>query len=316
MNRLLPTCLLVVAAVSLASAQTTPGVTSPNLFNEQTIKQWTLKGPLEPKPQQAHEDLPLTDQENKGGWVKFDPLWDDFDGTTLNAEKWEFGVPGWQGRIPAWFNPANISVHDGQLHITLRKEAAPAEMEKLGYHDYSTAAMHSRVRGSFGYYEVKARAMNSAGSSAFWFKREDRKAHPGWDTEIDVFELCGKNPKHDHLYHMTLHIFETPQEKRHWQVGASWVAPWRFSEDFHVYGFEWGPRELRWYVDGTLVRTVENTHWQVPLLMIFDSEAMPEWFGMPEDADLPSTYDIEYVHAWTARSAPAAAPAPGGGEAR
>jgi hypothetical protein len=25
---------------------------------------------------------------------------------------------------------------------------------------------------------------------------------------------------------------------------------------------------------------------------------LPNWFGMPEDEDLPSTYSIEYVRAW------------------
>jgi hypothetical protein len=25
---------------------------------------------------------------------------------------------------------------------------------------------------------------------------------------------------------------------------------------------------------------------------------MPNWFGMPDDADLPSTFSIEYVRAW------------------
>jgi len=51
-------------------------------------------------------------------------------------------------------------------------------------------------------------------------------------------------------------------------------------------------------VDGQLVHTVQNTHWRQPLYLIFDSETMPEWFGMPEDADLPSTFSIEYVRAW------------------
>jgi beta-glucanase (GH16 family) len=109
---------------------------------------------------------------------------------------------------------------------------------------------------------------------------------------------------------MTLHVFQTPQDKRHWQVGDAWKAPWRFSEGFHVYGFEWNKREMRWYVDGTRVRTVENTHWHFPLLMIFDSETMPEWFGMPEDADLPSTFDVEYVRAWTSAAASQATAVP------
>ena len=32
--------------------------------------------------------------------------------------------------------------------------------------------------------------------------------------------------------------------------------------------------------------------------MIFDSETMPQWFGMPDDKDLPSTFSVEYVRAW------------------
>jgi len=42
----------------------------------------------------------------------------------------------------------------------------------------------------------------------------------------------------------------------------------------------------------------KNTHWHRPLYLIFDSETMPDWFGMPEDEDLPSTFNIEYVRAW------------------
>lgn len=57
-------------------------------------------------------------------------------------------------------------------------------------------------------------------------------------------------------------------------------------------------REVRYYVDGVLVRSVENTHWHQPLFLIFDSETMPQWFGMPDDDDLPSTFSVEYVRAW------------------
>jgi hypothetical protein len=52
-----------------------------------------------------------------------------------------------------------------------------------------------------------------------------------------------------------------------------------------------------------LVRTVQNTHWHQPLFLTFDSETMPEWFGMPNDADLPSTFSIEYIRSWKKQSA-------------
>ena len=180
----------------------------------------------------------------------------------------------------------------------MRREEVPAEMKGRGYHGYTSAALHTKARSGYGYYEVKARPMNSGGSSSFWFQQEDPKVFSGWATEVDVFELCGKSAVHDRRYYMTLHVSATPEEKRHWQVAGYWVSPWRFAEGFHVFGFDWDREELRWYVDGVLVHTVQNTHWHHPLFLIFDSETMPEWFGMPDDADLPSTFSIEYVRAW------------------
>jgi beta-glucanase (GH16 family) len=283
-------------------AQAAPGsgVAPGSRFDEKKIKHWTRKGALENIPARATDELPLSDQQNHEKWVKFEPMWDEFEGTDLNTNKWNVGMSWWRGRQPAWFNPTNVFVRDGQLHLAMRKEAVPEALEKAGYHDYTSAALHTRARSSYGYYEVKARAMNSGGSSSFWFQQEDRAAYPQWATEVDVFELCGKSAQHDRRFYMTLHVTRTPEERRHWQVGTYWEMPWRPAEAFHVYGFDWGKDELRWYVDGVLVHTVENTHWHQPLYLIFDSETMGEWFGMPNDADLPSTFSIEYVRTWKA----------------
>jgi beta-glucanase (GH16 family) len=260
--------------------------------------QWTLAGSLTNPPAKITDDLPLSDQANRGQWSKFEPMSDEFEGGSLDTNKWVVGMSWWQGRQPAWFNPTNVEVRDHQLRLHMRRETVPEPLRRRGYTNYTSAALHTRARSSYGYYEVKAHAMNSGGSSSFWFQQEDPKTHPDWATEIDVFELCGKSATHDRRYYMTVHVFRTPQEKRHWQVGTHWTAPWRFAEGFHVYGFEWGREALRWYIDGVLVHTVQNTHWHQPLYLIFDSETMPEWFGMPKDEDLPSTFCVEYVRAW------------------
>lgn len=34
------------------------------------------------------------------------------------------------------------------------------------------------------------------------------------------------------------------------------------------------------------------------MFMIFDSETMGNWLGMPDDKDLPSTFSVDYVRAW------------------
>ena len=55
---------------------------------------------------------------------------------------------------------------------------------------------------------------------------------------------------------------------------------------------------VRFYVDGKAVRTLANTHWHQPLSLNFDSETMPNWFGLPKPENLPSTFSIEYVRSW------------------
>ena len=279
----------IVVPVPFAHAADSPS------DEKRPTKIWDRIGTLGDTPKHVTDAFPLSDQENKGGWVKFEPMSDEFEGKELDRSKWVVGLEWWKGRQPALFSEKNVTVSDGKLHLTMRKEKLPAELEKQGYHDYTSAALRSKDRTAYGYFEVKAKPMNSGGSSSFWFHKEDV---PGWTTEIDVFEIGGKAKGFERKYNMNLHVFQTPQVKKHWSVQHTWIAPWNFADAYHVYGLEWDKDEIKWYVDGVLVRSVENTHWHQPLYLTFDSETMPEWFGMPKDEDLPSTFSIEYVRAW------------------
>lgn len=258
-------------------------------------KIWNRSGSLGETPKRITDGLPLSDQQSAGKWSKFPPLSDEFDGRELDRDKWKLGMSWWLGRQPALFRDKNVTVADGNLQLTMRKEQVPPEFENRGYHDYTSAALHTKARTAYGYFEVRARPMNSGGSSSFWFQQDET---PGWATEIDVFEIGGKAPKFEHKYNMNLHVFRTPQEQQHWSVGGVWAAPWRLADGYHVYGLEWNAEEIRYFVDGVLVRSVENTHWHQPLYLIFDSETMPKWLGMPQDQDLPSTFSVDYVRAW------------------
>jgi hypothetical protein len=293
---------LVIAVILALLAQSVQAEDRPSPAKPGAEKRpariWNRTGPLDNTPKHVTDAYPLSDQENKSGWVKFEPMSDEFEGKKLDRNKWMVGMTWWKGRQPALFSEKNVTVSDGKLHLTMRKEKVPAEYEKLGYHDYTSASLHSKTRSSYGYYEVKAKPMDSGGSSSFWFHKEDT---PGWVTEIDVFEIGGKAKGFERKYNMNLHVMETPNGKRHWDVQHTWIAPWRLADDYHVYGLDWNKAEIEYYVDGVVVRTVENTHWHQPLYLTFDSETMPEWFGMPDDKDLPSTFSIEYVRAWKKR---------------
>ena len=237
---------------------------------------------------------PLSDQANRAGWAPDRRFWDEFGGARLDPERWWDHNPTWKGRQPAAFLPSNVRVRDGQLHLTMRKEEPPEELRKEGYHTYTSAAVQSKERVLYGYFEVRARAMKSHGSSAFWFYFNEPER---W-TEIDVFEIAGGKPEWDRRQFITVHVMHTPEDKKHRSVGSHFDAPFRLADDFHVYGLEWDEKELRFFLDGALVRSGPNTHWHQPLTINFDSETMPDWFGLPLDKDLPSTYSIDYLRVW------------------
>ncbi len=288
-------CLLIGTLTSPLTTTRVCGDDDATSVEKRPQRIFDREGPLGETPERCSDDLPLSDQRNQGSWVKYEPMSDEFEGGQLDREKWTVNMYWWKGRQPALFSEKNVTVADGKLQLTMRKEPVAEEYAKHGYRDYTSAALHSQARSSYGYYEVKAKPMDSAGSSSFWFQQD---AVEGWGTEIDVFEIGGKAKGYEHKVNMNVHVFLTPRERKHWSVGGQWVAPFRLADDFHVYGLEWGQEDIKYYVDGVLVRSVENTHWHQPLYLIFDSETMPDWFGMPDDKDLPSTFQVEYVRAW------------------
>ncbi|UCD00291.1 MAG: family 16 glycosylhydrolase [Phycisphaerales bacterium] len=277
-------CVLIVAVTDLQSPAR----------ESRPPENWVRVGALGPKPGRVTDQHPLSDQANKGNWTKYEAMSDEFEGGVLDPNKWYPTNPRWLGRQPAYFWPGNVKVSDGKLHLTMRKQEVPEMPKDKGYHTYTSAAVQSKAKVRYGYFEIRCRPMKSHGSSSFWFYDNT----PELWTEIDVFEIGGAAPGFEKKYNMNVHVFRTPTEKKHWSLHGEWIAPSNLADDYHVYGLQWDADSIKWYFDGVLVRWVENTHWRQPLTLNFDSETMPKWFGLPKDGDLPSTYSIEYVRTW------------------
>lgn len=228
----------------------------------------------------------------RGRWQPIPEFTDEFNGTALDAAKWLDHSPTWKGRMPGLFSPRNIAVSGGELQITMRKEDVPKAPK--GYHTYTCGLVRSQTPVQYGYFEIRARPMKSHGSSSFWFAGSS----PQWRTEIDMFEIGAAVPGRERKVHMNVHVFRTPTEDEHWSMSEAWEAPFNLADDFHVYALEWDREQLVFYVDGVARRTIKNTHWHQPLHLIFDSETMGDWFGLPKDEELPATFRIDYVRAW------------------
>jgi len=254
---------------------------------------WTRAGDLGTTPPLSDPSVPLSDQQNRGGWVPFEPFCDEFNAVVLDTQKWE-PMRTWKGRPPGLFRSSNVALTNGCLALTMRKETVPEMAKDTHYHDYTSAILESTLYTRYGYFEIRARPMNSAGSSSFWFAGGAK----AWRIEIDVFEIGGKALQRECSYNMNAHVFRKNGIDDHWNSGGVWQAPWRLADGFHIYGLEWSPQQLVYHVDGVAVRSLPNTHWHEPMRLIFDSETMPDWFGLPKDEDLPSTFQIDYVRAW------------------
>ena len=138
--------------------------------------------------------------------------------------------------------------------------------------------------------------MNSAGSSSFWFHEEGNARLANGDRRVrDRRQGQGLR---EQIQHDGPRLANAHRKRSIGRWAASGLPRGGWPTPTTSTGFEWGKEELRWYVDGVLVRSVENTHWHQPLFLTFDSETMGEWMGMPDDEDLPSTFSVEYVRAW------------------
>lgn len=225
---------------------------------------------------------------------------DEFDGNSIDRSKWDFDVGngfynydsgqwigGWGNDELQYYtrDPENAFVKDGMLHIRAIKES----LHGCGY---TSAKLRTRKRdGSplfrqkYGRFEFRVKLPTGQGVwPALWMLPQEEK-YGGWAAsgEIDVMEARGQDPTR---VLGTLHFGSRWPANAH--SGKEYVLPRGGSiADFHVYALEWGPGEVRWYVDGHCYQT--QSFWWSSRKTAGDRGANPE-----READLypwPAPFD-------------------------
>lgn len=249
------------------------------------------------------------------GWILNQEFSDEFDGPVLDAEKWWDFNPEWYGRKPGYFLRENVAVKDGKLCLTakaLKPEEVTVENKVRGYDKFTTSTVKSKKRILYGYFEARCKSMNSGVCNAFWLYdplNPPAKHRPGsFSEEIDIFEVFGKPTKkeNDRVLFTTVHRNLTPYVESIAYGGHAPLTnkakkqkmPFDFHTDFHVYAFLWTPTEMKWFVDGKEVFSRDNDYYTTALYIMFDCEIMKDWVGLPDPADLPSTFEIDYLRVW------------------
>ena len=181
---------------------------------------------------------------------------DEFDGPTVNPEKWffeagdgsQYGIPGWGNNELQWYLPDNARIENGVLIIDVKQDQISNHNNTWAY---TSARLNTRDRFAFRYGRIEARIKLPAGQGvwpAFWLlPQQDKYGTWAASGEIDVMEAVNLQPDSSQEILGSIHygdlwpdnIYTT---ERHMITGAT--------EAFHVYALEWDAKELRWYVDG------------------------------------------------------------------
>lgn len=197
---------------------------------------------------------------------------DDFNGP-LNRNIWKDREPGtlspdyWRGAkdgngtpiVRPYVNPNNAFTQNGNL--VLRITQVSPNVYNVGY-------LRTRERTNytfsqkFGYFEARMKLGMAPGTwGAFWLMPNPGRAvlnvdNSGRDgAEIDIVE--GFNPGYvNHAVHFD--DYTVAANGTHQHAG---FRSYLDADQWHVYGLEWTPDELIWYIDGEVVQRLNrNTY--------------------------------------------------------
>lgn len=244
-----------------------------------------------------------------GGWRL---VWqDEFDGSRIDPQKWNFEVNGGGGgnnELQYYTDrPQNASVAGGVLTIQALAERYCAAD---GCRDYTSARLTTRNKGDWLYGRVEVRARLPGGQGlwpAIWMLPTDW-AYGGWAAsgEIDILEAVNAGASGGNTIHGTLH-YGAPWPNNTYK-GGSTVPASSIVDNFHVYAVEWEPAQIRFYVDGRLYHTA--TDWwssggafpapfNKRFHLLLNVAVGGNWPGSPNASTrFPQTMQVDYVRVY------------------
>ncbi|WP_282036594.1 family 16 glycosylhydrolase [Saccharicrinis aurantiacus] len=295
-KQLLTTLVLLLTIGAINAQENTPtkkkttaqGLTKPKKFYKDSVD-------FSNAPSRKNNKYPLSDQKNKGKWKMLPEYSDEFNANTLDTKKWHPNNPGWKGRQPTYFHGSNVSLNDGNLIIKVNQHGDEQLLEGF---THSTGFIKSKKKLLYGYVEARLKPMDAPWVTGFWMTNVSKD----WWTEIDICENCPGNHDNENDLNSNIHVFRAPKDKgdvkEHFSRNSKYYIPFKLQEDYHTWGLEWDEDYIRFYIDGVLFRTAENTHWHQPLEINFNCESN-KWFGaLPDDNRLNEVYKVDYFRAW------------------
>ncbi|MCX4756621.1 glycoside hydrolase family 16 protein [Kitasatospora purpeofusca] len=229
---------------------------------------------------------------------------DDFNGSGLDHGSWatcydwnDGGCTNAGNQEDQWYLPGQVSVADGKLTLTAERKATSGSDGKT----YPwTSGMVSTGRDqwdgtprktfTYGYFAAAIRTTGQAAGMfpAFWLLPAGTR---GGLPELDIAEFINTDQYAD----LNLHA-QAPDGT---DIDAHFShGPVDFSSGYHVFGLDWEPDAVTWYVDGVPVFQVTDPSVipTVPMELILDL-AVGYHQSPPAGVDRTQV-DVDWVGVW------------------
>ena len=189
----------------------------------------------------------------------------DTDGAP-NGALWNYeigtGANGWGNNELQYYTDRteNVKVENGYLLITANREEYNGSL-------YTSARIttQGKFEQAYGRFEARIKVPSGKGFwPAFWLLGNDCETNIWPDCgEIDIMEFVGDDPTR---------IFGTVHGPNY-SAGEGITKSYelegsRYDTSFHVFGIEWSPESINYYVDDALYQTI--TPADVPGEWVFD----------------------------------------------
>ena len=231
---------------------------------------------------------------------------DDFDGTGLNTNLWSLipeGESDWDRHMSV--RSDLVQVRDGVLELW-GKRNTDTNADPRPFVTGGVASMgKATVRNGKIEMRVKFEDHQKGAWPALWLLQNEKdgqgRGYP-WGGEIDVVERLNGDKFVYHTVHSGWTLNKKhPHEPAHGGRGAITCGDW------HVYGMEITPDELRWSVDGKVTFTYARTpngdpdqypFDRIPYYLLIDMQLGGKWVGQVKRETLPVRMWVDWVRAY------------------
>jgi beta-glucanase (GH16 family) len=174
---------------------------------------------------------------------------------------------GWGNQELQYYTsrPENVTINNGIMVITARKE----DFQGAGYTS-ARLITKNKFSQTYGRFEARIRVPFGQGMwPAFWMLGVPDGPSEIWPNigEIDIMEMRGQEPS------KLIGSLHGPGYSAGEAISKEYILPNdRLDTGFHVYGIEWGPEYVNYYIDDVLYNQITPADLPSGSRWVFDND--------------------------------------------